>query len=116
MKKENCPAYMEIENIRNVHGDVVFRCSLSHLIDVGARNLKDDEAVSETIKYIHETTPTNSIMTADFQTEIVKCASELAKLDIWDVLRYVKTDLGFSGWGGYEFDEEELDEDDGYYV
>lgn len=116
MKKRNCPEYTEIDNIRNRHGDVIFRCAITHLVDVGQRNLLNDEVIAETIKQIRETTPPDSIMTADFQEEIVRCANSLAKSDIWDVLRYIKTDLEFSDWGGYgEWDDEE-DEDDGYYI
>lgn len=117
MKKEDIAEYRAIENIRNKHGDLLFRAGLTHLVDTGARNLLNDEAVQATIKQIREETPDNSVMTAEFMEEIVNCAAELATIEIWDVLRYVKTDLEISGWGGYEFDdEEELDEDDGYYI
>ena len=28
-------------------------------------------------------------MTADFECEVVRCAAELSKLEIWDMLRYI---------------------------
>lgn len=108
--------YMQIRGISDKYGEVMFRCGLTHLVDVGGRNLQNDELVKEAIEEIRKSTPDNSVMTADFQADIVNCAHDLAQLDIWDVLRYVKTDLPIGGWGEYEFDEEEFDEDDGYYI
>ena len=85
----------QIKMIEEKYGLVLFRTGLSHLIDVGHRNL-DDENVAECIKQIHEKAEAEketgkiSVMTPEFQCDIVRCAAELAKFGIWDLIAYIK--------------------------
>jgi hypothetical protein len=64
-------------------------------VDVGFRHL-DDEAVEEGIKQIiakDEDDKANgkiSIMTPEFQIEILCCAAELAKFSPWSVFEFIK--------------------------
>ena len=85
----------EINAIENKYGVALFRMGLTHLADVGVRHLTD-ENVEENIKRIMangEADKANgvvTVMTAEFQCEILRCASELAKFNIWELLTYVK--------------------------
>lgn len=85
----------EIRNIENKYGLVLFRMGLSHLVDVGHRNLTD-ENVRESVEQIMaqgEEDKANgkiSVMTPEFQCEIVRCAAELARFSIWTLLAYIK--------------------------
>ena len=85
----------EIRAVENKYGLALFRMGLTHLVDVGIRHL-DDENVNEAIKQIATNEETNkangvvSIMTTEFQCEIVRCAASLAKFDIWELFAYIK--------------------------
>lgn len=87
----------EIQAIENKYGMMLFRMAFSHLVDVGHRHMSDPELVAKSCKTIKETTPGNSIMTADFQCSLMECAAELTQFSIDDLLRYVKTDFMFDG-------------------
>jgi len=75
---------------------------ITHLIDVGKRHFTD-ENVSGWIALIKEQAIKDKekgayrLMNADFECEIVRCAAELSKLGIWDLLRYLTkyVDVGF---------------------
>ena len=95
----------EIQKIRDKYGtagDVLFRCGLHHLIDVGARNLTE-ELVSKTKSEIiaeHDLAQAEGkhlIMTSNFEIAIVECAAELAKLDISDLMIYVQREMYYDG-------------------
>lgn len=85
----------EIRNIENKYGLVLFRMGLSHLVDVGHRNLTD-EHVRESVEQImaqgeeDKASGKISVMTPEFQCEIVWCAAELARFSIWTLLAYIK--------------------------
>lgn len=91
----------EISNVENKYGLVLFRMGLTHLVDVGIRNLNDDN-VEESIKRIiaqGEEDKDNGIvpiMTPEFQCEILRCAAELAKFSIWDLFMYIKKHVAIS--------------------
>lgn len=85
----------EIRNIENKYGLVLFRMGLSHLVDVGHRNLTD-ENVEESVQQIMtqgEKDKANGkipVMTPEFQCEILRCAAELAQFSIWTLFAYIK--------------------------
>jgi hypothetical protein len=88
----------DIQNIRNIenkYGLMLFRMGLTHLVDAGHRNFGDDE-VEENIKQIMvqgEEDKANgkiSIMTPEFQCEILRCAAELSLFSIWTLFAYIK--------------------------
>ena len=85
----------EIINIENKYGLILFRMRLSHLVDVGHRNFGDAE-VAECVKQIMaqgEVEKANgaiSVMTPEFQCEIVRCAAELSRFSIWTLFAYIK--------------------------
>ena len=92
----------EIRNIEDKYGLVLFRMGLTHLVDIGVRHLTDDN-VEENIKEIlaaGEMDKANgviTVMTPQFQCEIVRCAAELAKFSIWELFSYIKKHVVVSG-------------------
>jgi len=88
----------DIQNIRNIenkYGLVLFRMGLSHLVDVGHRNLTDEnveDSVQQIIAQGEEARANGKIpvMTPGFQCEILHCAAELSKFSIWTLFAYIK--------------------------
>ena len=84
-----------IQALEEKYGNVKFRMGLSHLADVGARNLTV-ECVKEGFKQIYRENEENkandkiAFMTPEFQCGILQCSAELSKHSIWDLIRYVK--------------------------
>jgi len=94
----------EIRAVEDKYGIVLFRMGLTHLADVGLRHLTD-EHVAEAIKQINENEKTDrangvvNVMTAEFQCEIVRCASSLAKFSVWELFAYIKNHVAISELG-----------------
>lgn len=84
-----------IHALENQYGLILFRMGLSYLVDVGHRNLTD-ENVEESIRQIMAQGEEDSangkipVMTLEFQCEIVRCAAELARFSIWTLFAYIK--------------------------
>jgi len=97
----------DIKAIENKYGLVLFRMGLTHLIDVGLRHLTD-EIVNENIKRImakgeeDEANGVVTIMTAEFQCEILRCAAELGRFSIWELIAYIKKHVDIANEGGGE--------------
>lgn len=85
----------EIAGVENKYGSVLFRMGLTQLVDVGVRHLTNDN-VEASIRQIIAEGEINkangvvTIMTPEFQCEIVRCAAELARFSIWDLFAYIK--------------------------
>ena len=98
MNKNKSNEYRAIKRIEDKYGLLVFRCALQHLVLCGIQALMDREEVEKCKKEIHETTSPRSFMTADFQCGIIDCAVELASIEVWDLFRYIRTDVAIDGW------------------
>jgi hypothetical protein len=85
----------DIRAIEDKYGLVPFRMGLSHLVDVGIRNLTD-ENIEETFKQIKAKNEADiadgkiPVMTADFQCQIVRCAAELSQFSPCTLFAYIK--------------------------
>ena len=85
----------EIAGVENKYGSVLFRMGLTQLVDVGVRQMSDAN-VKASIRQIIAEGEINkangvvTVMTPEFQCEIVRCAAELAKFNIWDLFAYIK--------------------------
>lgn len=95
--------FAKISKIRSDYcsaGDVVFRCAIQHLIDVGAKHFYE-EAVKDTLEEIdkeHSVAKSEGkhlIMSADFEKSIVNCAAELAKVDTGVLLAYIQRNIWY---------------------
>ena len=82
-----------IRNIRSRH-EIMFRMAVSHLMDVGIRNLTE-EAVKATCEEIRNEDDSNSFMTNDFKCDLVQLAGELAKIDHVHLLVYISRHVSF---------------------
>lgn len=82
-----------ISDIRKQYGENVFRLAITHLFEVGINQLSDIDVEAE-CEQIIKTTPQNSIFTGELSADIMRCAAELAKVPLWDILKFIKTDVG----------------------
>lgn len=77
-----------INNIRRDYGEMIFRMAISHLMDVGMRNLTP-ELVDEAKNEIMKKDDSKMFITNKFLCNIVECAGELAKIDATYLLVYI---------------------------
>lgn len=84
----------KIDEIRNDVGEPLFRMSISHLMDVGARNL-DEAGVRLTCNAINKEDDTHSCMTNRFKCHIVKTAAKLAQISQVDLLVYIQREVDY---------------------
>ena len=86
----------EIRNVEDKYGLMIFRMGLTHLIDVGIRNLSDEDVVATHINQIlaqgkedrdNDLTP---FLSPEIQSEILGCASVLAMFTPWALIAYIK--------------------------
>lgn len=95
--------YAESKRILNEirsRDEIMFRMAISHLIDVGTRHL-DEETVEETCKAIQQEDDTKSFMTNDFKCDLIRRASEIAKIEQIHLLFYIQKEVFYD-----VFDEE----------
>lgn len=85
----------KIEEIRNDVGEPMFRMAISHLMDVGIRNL-DEENVRLTCNEINKEDDSKSFMTNRFKCHIVKTAAKLAQVSQVDLLVYIQREVDYN--------------------
>lgn len=86
----------KIKQIYNKYGDFIFNCAVPHLMDLGARNLKEMDVEAQCKKLI-ATISDRAILSGDVQANILRCAAELAQIELDGLLRFVQTDMRFVG-------------------
>ena len=84
----------KIEEIRSKYGEYIFRFGIGHLFSNGSDNFTDEnieEAIQQCVKEEQELNEKKAIpiMTAEFKMEIINCANELSKINLWEILRYI---------------------------
>ncbi len=94
----------EIKALEDEYGILLFGMALSHLVDVGVRHLTDEnvEAAVQKIKADSEVCAAKGerqFMTPEFQCAIVRCAAELAKINMWSIFAYIKKYMPIGGYG-----------------
>lgn len=77
-----------INSLRRNYGEMIFRMSISHLMDVGMRNLTP-ELVNEAKNEIMKQDDSKMFVTNEVLSDVVECAEELAKIDAVDLLVYI---------------------------
>ena len=97
-----------INNIRRDYGEMIFRMAISHLMDVGMRNLTP-ELVNEAKDEIMKKDDSKMFVTNELLCDVVECAGELAKIDETYLLVYIGRNVEYDIDGCYrvESDEEE---------
>ncbi len=86
----------KIRELHQKYGEYVFRLALSVFFDIGMKNIKRHEIDKECEKIV-QSTPKNALVTGEMQANIYRCAYELSKMTVWDILKYVRTDLEIEG-------------------
>lgn len=86
----------QIKAIREKYGEPMLRMAIDHVIGVGINNLKNVNA-DEVCAQILKETPANAIMTPEFSAELMRCAIELSRVSIGDILKYIQTDMKYDG-------------------
>lgn len=100
-----------INNLRKDYGEMIFRMSISHLMDVGMRNLTP-ELVNEAKDEIMKQDDGKMFVTNELLCNVVECAGELAKIDATYLLVYIGRNVEYDvdGYCCVENEEEEEEE------
>ena len=77
-----------INKLRRDYGEITFRMAISHLMDVGMRNLTP-ELVNEAKDEIMKKDDRKMFVTNELLCDVVECAGELAKIDATYLLVYI---------------------------
>lgn len=72
--------------------EILFRMSISHLMDVGIRHLTE-ENVEATCEEIMKEDDSHSFMTNAYQCDIVRTAAQLARIDHIHLLVYISQNV-----------------------
>ena len=98
-----------INNIRRDYGEMIFRMAISHLMDVGMRNLTP-ELVNEAKDEIMKQDDRKMFVTNELLCDVVECAGELAKIDATYVLVYIGRNVEYDVDGCYRVENDEEEE------
>ena len=99
-----------INNLRRDYGEITFRMAISHLMDVGMRNLTP-ELVNEAKDEIMKQDDRKMFVTNELLCDVVECAGELAKINTIDLLVYIGRNVEYDVDGCYRAENEEGDEE-----
>lgn len=98
-----------INNLRRDYGEMIFRMAISHLMDVGMRNLTP-ELVNEAKDEIMKQDDSKMFVTNEVLCNVVECAGELAKINEIDLLVYIGRNVEYDVDGCYRAENEEEEE------
>ena len=90
-----------INGIRREYGEMIFRMAISHLMDVGMRNLTP-ELVTEAKDEIMKQDDSKMFVKNAVLCDVVECAGELAKINAIDLLVYIGRNVEYDVDGRYE--------------
>lgn len=99
-----------INKLRMDYGEVTFRMAISHLMDVGMRNLTP-KLVNEAKDEIVKQDDSKMFVTNELLCDVVECAGELAKIDATYLLVYIGRNVEYDV-DGYDCAENEEEEED----
>ena len=100
----------KIDKIRR-YDEMMFRMAISHLMDVGIRNL-DEESIERTCEAIQKEDDREQLMTNNFKCDLIRMAGELAKIEHIHLLVYIQREVGYDVGDNYEEENENENEDD----
>ena len=89
----------QIDAIRNKYGELMFRMAISHLMDVGTRNLTE-ELVKETCEKIMQEDDSKAFMTNGFKCDLIRAAYELAQVSQINLLVYIQREIYYDIFDG----------------
>ena len=79
--------------------ELMFRMSISHLMDVGIRHLTE-ENILETCKGIAKRDDSKAFMTNDYMCDLVMMSGEIAKVPPTDLLVYIQREVEYDVFDG----------------
>lgn len=93
---------MTMEEIKRKYDEIVIRCALAHLVDIGMQSAADDELIESTIKEVRAKEENHKkgipVIGANFQVAILRAANDIAKtITPADLFVWVRNNLTFSG-------------------
>ena len=94
-----------INKLRMDYGEITFRMAISHLMDVGMKNLTP-ELVNEAKDEIMKQDDRKMFVTNELLCDVVECAGELAKIDATYLLVYIGRNVEYDV-DGYDCAENE---------
>ena len=94
-----------LDKIRR-YDEMMFRMAISHLIDVGIRNL-DEENIKRTCDAIQKEDDSKAFMTNDYKCDLVRMAGELAKIHHIHLLVYIQREVVYDVGDNYEEENED---------
>lgn len=100
-----------INNIRRDYGEMIFRMAISHLMDVGMRNLTP-ELVEEAKAEITKQDDSKNFVSNELLCDVVECAGELAKINAIDLLVYIGRNVEYDVDRCYRVEDEYEDEEE----
>ena len=91
-----------MENIKRKYDEIVIRCALAHLVDIGMQSAADDELIEKTIEEIKEEEANRKegipVIGANFQIAILRAAHDIAKaITPAELFIWVRNNLTFAG-------------------
>lgn len=98
-----------INSIRRNYGEIIFRMAISHLMDIGMRNLTP-ELVNEVKDEIMKRDDSKMFVTNELLCDVVECAGELAKIDATYLLVYIGRNVEYDVDGCYRVENDEEEE------
>ena len=99
-----------INIIRRDYGEMIFRMAISHLMDVGMRNLTP-ELVNEAKDEIMKKDDSKMFVTNEALCDVIECAGELAKINDTDLLVYIGRNVEYDVDGFYRVENDEEEDD-----
>ena len=86
----------ELKIIQEEYGEDIFRLAITHLIHVGIEQFSKEDIDVLCERALRES-PDNAIMTGEYQANILRCAHEICRFSVDDLLKFVKTDVSMAG-------------------
>lgn len=100
-----------ISAIRREYGEMIFRMAISHLMDVGMRNLTP-ELVEEAKAEITKQDDSKNFVSNELLCDVVECAGELAKINAIDLLVYIGRNVEYDVDSCYRVEDEEYEDEE----
>ena len=86
----------ELQIIQEKYGEDIFRLAITHLIHVGIEQFSKED-IDVLCERVLRESPDNAIMTGDYQVRLLRCAHEICRFSVDDLLKFVKTDVSMAG-------------------
>lgn len=86
----------ELKEIQQKYGEDIFRLAITHLLHVGvyAFSKEDIDALCEAAI---NNTPDNALMSGEYQADVLRCAHDICRYSIDDLMKFIKTDVNMAG-------------------